>query len=113
MPTLKKPNKQNTRNLNRQDRQKIYQSSKWQKLRAIYLMYHPLCEVCLSKGKITPGAHIHHLDSFLNYEGNERLQKAFDTDNLITLCEECHNHLHLKEGTTRDTNKEQLINRLL
>ena len=41
-----------------------------------------LCEICLEKGKVIPAEDVHHKDSFLNYEGQERLYKAFDFTNL-------------------------------
>lgn len=58
------------------------------------MIANPLCEVCLQKGKITPATQIHHIDSFMKYEGNERLEKAYDFDNLQSLCQECHNAEH-------------------
>lgn len=112
MPYLKKTKSNSAISFNKIERHKIYNTSKWRKLRQIYLMYNPLCEICLSKNIIKQGEHIHHLDSFLNYEGNEREYKAYDYNNLITLCEECHSKIHANEGTTRDTSKEQLINRI-
>ena len=35
----------------------------------------------------------------MKYEGNERLEKAYDFDNLQSLCQECHNaeHNHIKK----------------
>ena len=57
-------------------------------------MSNPLCEVCLAKDIITPAIDIHHIDSFMNYEGLKRLDKAFNYDNLQSLCKECHQRLH-------------------
>lgn len=95
MPTLLKPSKQKSRTFNRQDRQKIYQSAKWQKLRLAKLMQNPLCENCLAKGIITPAIDIHHKDSFMNYTGLMRLQKAYDITNLVSLCKDCHSKEHI------------------
>lgn len=94
MPTLQKPSKQKSRTFNRQDRQKIYQSAKWQKLRLAKLMQNPLCEHCLAKGIITPAIDCHHKDSFMNYTGNMRLSKAYDITNLVSLCKDCHSSEH-------------------
>lgn len=94
MPTLQKPSKQRSRTFNREDRQKIYQSAKWQRLRKAKLMQNPLCEECLAKGIVKPAVDIHHIDSFMNYTGNMRLQKAYDFNNLQSLCKECHSELH-------------------
>ena len=94
MPTLQKPSKQKSRTFNRQDRQKVYQSAKWKKLRQAKLMANPLCEVCLANGIIKPAIDVHHIDSFMNYTGNKRLQLAYDYANLQSLCKECHSNLH-------------------
>lgn len=61
--------------------------------------------MCLSKDKITPAIDVHHKDSFLNYEGLERLAKAYDSDNLLSVCKECHSFLH-RNGTTHGYNGE-------
>ena len=94
MPTLQKPSKQKSRTFKREDRQKIYQSAKWKKLREAKLMADPLCQRCLAKGIIKPSVDIHHIDSFMNYTGNMRLQKAYDYNNLESLCKECHSSEH-------------------
>lgn len=94
MPTLQKPSKQKSRTFNRQDRQKVYQSAKWKKLRQAKLMANPLCEVCLANGIIKPAIDVHHIDSFMNYTGNKRLQLAYDYANLQSLCKECHSEIH-------------------
>ena len=57
MPYLKKAKKQRNPSNNRIERQKIYNTDRWHKLRASKLMQSPLCEVCLSKGVITPAFH--------------------------------------------------------
>lgn len=97
MPTLKKPIKQNSISFNRQDRQKIYQSTRWKKLRLAKLMSQPLCELCLAKGIITPAIDVHHIDSFMNYTGTDRLSKAYDFTNLQSICKYCHSSLHCHE----------------
>lgn len=96
MPYLKKPNKQPSRTFNREERQKIYQSTKWKELRLAKLMQQPLCELCLAKGIINAAEDIHHIDSFMNYTGTKRLAKAFDFNNLMSICKECHAKKHYK-----------------
>jgi 5-methylcytosine-specific restriction protein A len=96
MPYLKKQNKQPSRTFNREERQKIYQSTKWKELRQAKLMQQPLCELCLAKGIIKPAEDIHHIDSFMNYTGTKRLAKAFDFNNLMSICKECHAKEHYK-----------------
>lgn len=99
MPYLKKATKEKPINYNRDDRQKIYQSSRWKDLRLTKLSLQPLCELCLSKDKITSAIDVHHKDSFMNYKGLQRLAKAYDLDNLMSVCKECHSYLH-RNGTT-------------
>lgn len=94
MPYIVKPKPKQTRKVNVEDRQSIYQSTKWKKLRSAKLMQQPLCEICLENGVITPADDVHHIDSFLNYSGNQRLYKAFDFANLMSVCKECHGKIH-------------------
>ena len=76
------------------DRKRIYQSSEWVRLRQAYLMEHPLCEICLALGKTTPAEDVHHKDSFLNYSGYMQQVKAYDYNNLMSLCKQHHSELH-------------------
>ena len=64
-----KPKAKRFRTVNAEDRQKVYQSARWHKLRMAKLLEQPLCEICLAKGIITPAIDVHHKDSFLNYDG--------------------------------------------
>lgn len=57
-------------------------------------MANPLCEKCLEEGKITPAIDVHHIDSFMNYTGIERLKYAFSFENLLSICKSCHASLH-------------------
>ena len=103
MPTLKKPKKMNIKRVRVTDpnaeRQKVYNTRRWRNLRASYLMEHPLCEICKKNGVITPAVDVHHRDSFTNYTGLNMLDKAFDYDNLLSLCKKCHGNIH-KNGKT-------------
>lgn len=94
MPTLNKAKRQNNNSTKRKERQEVYNTSKWRKLRESKLLEHPLCEVCLAKGIITPAIDVHHIDSFMNYEGLKRLEKAYNYNNLQSICKECHTKLH-------------------
>ena len=81
-------------------RHKAYNSAIWKKARAFYIKEHPLCEDCLAKGKVNAGSldmplNVHHIRSpFANNEINWAL--LGDTDNLMTLCPECHAKRHNK-----------------
>lgn len=108
MPWLKKPQKQYKKSIPDEDRNDIYRSSKWKKLRQSKLMESPLCEICLARGIIKPAVDVHHKDSFTNYTGSQRLWKAYDSSNLLALCKECHAFLH-RFGTTHGFDMEQTI----
>lgn len=111
MPYLRKPVKEPVRRVNKEGRQKIYNSSRWKKLRESKLMQQPLCEICLARGIVNPAIDVHHKDSFLNYEGNLRLYKAYDFSNLLSVCKECHSFLH-KQGTTHSFNMDAVVKEL-
>lgn len=102
MPYLKKAESKRIKPVlreSRKERQEIYQSKQWKSLRQSYLMQHPLCEVCLTKGLVTPAIDVHHKDSFSNYEGLKRLEAAYDYSNLMAVCKKCHAWLH-RNGRT-------------
>lgn len=94
-------------------RQKAYQSAEWKKIRKVYLIQHPLCEECLSKGIINAGTleqplSIHHLKSpFQNGEINWAL--LTDIENLRTLCPKCHQEEHLKQKYGDSRTPEKII----
>jgi 5-methylcytosine-specific restriction protein A len=72
------------------DRQAIYNTQRWTRLRKELLMNNPICQIC---GKQL-SEHVHHIDSFMNYEGQTRIDVAYNSDNLQCVCAECHNQLH-------------------
>lgn len=77
----------------RKERQKVYQSQRWQRLRLYYLSEHPLCEDCLERGVIKDAVDVHHIESFVGKEQATPLY-AFNYSNLRALCKECHQHTH-------------------
>lgn len=81
---------------------KIYNSSRWRALREAKLRETPLCEICEKEGRITPATQVHHIHEIsLGGSVNDMLDIAFDYNNLQSLCERCHMHLH------GDRHKEQ------
>lgn len=68
----------------------FYDSSQWQKCRGVVLQRdNYLCQCCLEKGVLTAASTVHHKkDLRLNRE------LALDADNLISVCNECHNTKH-------------------
>lgn len=77
------------------ERQEIYQSTLWKKMRREKLRSSPLCEVCLIEDRIKGAEHVHHLRSFMGISDKvERDAVAYDPENLMTVCEVCHGRLH-------------------
>lgn len=97
MPTIYKPKRQQNKTGNQYDteRRKIYDSERWQRLRAWKFANSPLCEVCLQKEIITPTEDIHHIVSFMSTDDpTQRKFLAYDYDNLQSLCKQCHQSIH-------------------
>lgn len=102
MPELVKAQKQKPKkSITKQIRVKVYQSNDWKQLRLSYLKKHPLCELCLLQGKITPAVDVHHKCSI-----TVDISKAFDYNNLMSLCKKHHAELH-KNGATKGFNLQK------
>lgn len=100
MPYLKKPKKRpRNRTAKRAERVDVYGTRLWRRLRESHMMEHPLCQVCEGLGRVVRAEDVHHIDSFMNYEGEARLQVAYDPKNLLSVCRSCHNWLHRHGGT--------------
>lgn len=77
------------------ERQEVYRSTLWRKMRVAKLMEQPLCEVCLIQDKVTAGEHVHHIRSFMDAPDKViRDALAYDPANLMTVCETCHGRIH-------------------
>jgi 5-methylcytosine-specific restriction protein A len=60
----------------------------WQKVRAMYLARHPLCEDCRGEGRVTRASLVHHVKELT--KGGARL----DGSNMRALCNDCHERIH-------------------
>ena len=89
MPVIQKLPKKRNNSINRIDRQKVYNTTAWKNIRASHIMQHPLCELCLKEDKVKPTEDIHHILGILKYP-----DLAYNTDNLLALCKECHSKIH-------------------
>ena len=80
-------------------RAKLYNNSKWRKLRESYLMYHPMCEMCEKENKVTPARDVHHINSPFEdgLTDSERLGRLLDSTNLMSLCQYHHGLLHFQQ----------------
>lgn len=64
-----------------------YKTYKWQRIRAVYLASHPLCEECERNGFVTPSQVVDHIIPAFVLEGD----RFYDTGNLQALCNSCNN----------------------
>lgn len=94
MPTINRKTNQPLKNAVNTDRQ-IYNSGRWRKLKSEYYQNHPLCELCLKDGKVTPAEDIHHIIPILKGRSIEEQKRlGFDYNNLMALCKEHHQKIH-------------------
>jgi hypothetical protein len=73
-------------------RHKVYNTKMWRDIRDRRKQEHPVCEDC----KKALSTEVHHVDSFMKYRHDKILfnQKAYDYDNTVALCYECHMKRH-------------------
>jgi 5-methylcytosine-specific restriction protein A len=93
MPTIKLIKSKRPVTVNKKEYQKVYNTRRWKDLRAAKIRNNPVCEECARQGKTTPTKEIHHIKPF---EIDNDLSLAYDYDNLISLCVECHKQAHKK-----------------
>lgn len=99
MPTIYKPKRNRPTEGKRRERMAIYNSARWQALRKAKLRDHPLCELCERQGIVKPADDVHHIQSFMQTDDPDtRRALAFDYDNLMSLCDECHSKIHSRIG---------------
>ena len=58
----------------------------WKKIRARFLLRHPLCELCRSEGRLTAAEEVHHILPLAKDGSN-------DDSNLMALCKSCHSRI--------------------
>lgn len=90
------------------ERQKLYQSKRWKDLREYMVQKYPLCQDCLKEGRITPTSEIHHIKSpfVIGLTEEEKARRAYDENNLVALCRDCHIKRHHPNGTIKDKLKK-------
>ena len=77
-----------------------YKSVRWLKLRQLKLNHSPLCEMCLKQGITTPAVLVHNIKPI--EDGGEMYQY----ENLMSLCSECHNKIHMSFRKNSEQNRE-------
>lgn len=81
---------------------KFYDSKAWRDCRKLALIRdNYLCQECLKYDSITPADMVHHIK-----ERTDHPELALTLDNLVSLCNACHNKEHPEKGG-RKKNKKQ------
>lgn len=82
---------------------RFYNSAAWQRCRGVVLIRdNYLCQKCLKQGKITTADMVHHIEDL-----QDAPEKALDLDNLVSLCNPCHNKEHPEKGRRSKQQKNQ------
>lgn len=63
----------------------MYQTNQWRTLRQVQLSKQPLCESCLTHGKVTQANHVDHVFPWAKIN-----KQAFYHNLFQSLCHECH-----------------------
>lgn len=72
---------------------KLYQTKDWKTGRKAFLLSHPLCAECSSRGQIVAATVVDHITP---HRGDVDL--FFDMDNWQALCKTCHDIKSAREG---------------
>ena len=94
----------NSKEERRKDRQAVYNTPRWKNLRTLKIQEQPLCEMCLKSGRVKPAEQVHHIKSpfVRGISAEEKERRAYDYDNLMSLCVDCHIKIHHPEGTIKE-----------
>jgi len=65
--------------------------SGWRKIRAMFLAWKPLCEICEGEGRLVTATTVHHVKPLA--DGG-----THDFSNLQALCHPCHSRIHAQQG---------------
>lgn len=76
----------------------ILNSQRWKNKREKILKRdNYICQICKMYGKTTQAKIVHHIKSFDDYP-----DLAFDDNNLLSLCEKCHNKIHPEKAIKKN-----------
>ncbi|WP_459503071.1 HNH endonuclease [Bacillus sp. C1] len=82
---------------------KFYNSKAWRDCRHLALIRdNYLCQECLKHNIITPADMVHHIK-----ERSENPELALTLENLISLCNPCHNKEHPEKGGGEKNKKKK------
>lgn len=75
----------------------FYTRQAWRKCRASFLQKRRgLCEICMKNGMIVPAEHVHHKVP-ITPENIRDPSVTLNHENLMALCESCHQKAHRKK----------------
>lgn len=86
----------------------FYKSRAWVECRALALKRdHGICQDCLNERKVTKAQTVHHIKELRDHP-----ELALTLDNLVSLCNACHNRRHPEKGAghVRKEKKKRRIN---
>jgi 5-methylcytosine-specific restriction enzyme A len=63
----------------------LYNQKEWKRIRTAHLARFPLCQRCLTEGRMTAATVVHHVKA---HKGN--LELFYDGENLASSCAKCH-----------------------
>lgn len=70
--------------------EEVYKSARWKRLREKILRRDGYqCKLCKRFGRAKEATEVHHIEHI-----EDAPEKAFDPDNLVSLCHACHNKMH-------------------
>jgi len=79
-------------------RDKFYGRAAWLRAREEALRRdHHLCAAHRARGELTPASMVHHITPLA-----EAPERGLELDNLMALCEGCHNQLHPERARARN-----------
>lgn len=92
----------------------FYHKAAWKRLRAAALQRDQgMCQECMRRLRAGYGIRprratmVHHIEPV-----SERPDLALRLDNLVSLCDECHNRMHPEKGAREKAEKVQTRNRM-
>lgn len=84
---------------------KLYKSAAWLRVREQVLERDNYeCQECKRRGSFSKGNVVHHIKHLA-----DRPDLALEADNLMTVCEECHNRLHPEKFRTAKRERKEYI----
>lgn len=87
----------------------LYNTEMWRRLRKSCLMETPECVMCTLFDRVKLADCVHHIDEISKADNPlEAKDRAFDSNNLMSLCSDCHNRIHaiIRHGAKTKADKE-------